>query len=70
MLYVDALTGRSYTFAQVKSTAIAFALGLKSAWEWKKDEVLALFTPNSIDTPSIIWGCHWAGGIVTAANPG
>jgi len=32
--------------------------------------VLALFTPNCVDTPALIWGCHWAGGIVSPANPG
>lgn len=31
--------------------------------------MLAIFSPNSIDTPAIIWGCQWAGGIVSPANP-
>jgi acyl-CoA synthetase (AMP-forming)/AMP-acid ligase II len=31
---------------------------------------LALFTPNCIDTPAVTWGCHWAGGILSPANPG
>ena len=70
VLFVDIDTARSYTFAQLKTVAIAFGYGLKSAWEWKKGDVLALFTPNSIDTPAVVWGCHWAGGIVTTANPG
>ena len=39
-------------------------------WEWRKGDVLCLFTPNCVDTPSIIWGTHWAGGIVSTANPG
>ncbi|KAL8996134.1 MAG: hypothetical protein Q9169_004281 [Polycauliona sp. 2 TL-2023] len=70
VIYLDADTRRSYTYAQVKSTAIDFGKGLKSVWEWQKGDVLALFTPNSIDTPSVIWGCQWAGGIVSPANPG
>jgi acyl-CoA synthetase (AMP-forming)/AMP-acid ligase II len=32
--------------------------------------VLGLYLPNSIDTPPITWGCHWAGGIISPANPG
>ena len=32
--------------------------------------MLALFTPNCIDTPAIIWGAQWAGGIISPANPG
>ena len=31
---------------------------------------MAIFSPNSIDIPSVIWGVHWAGGIVSPANPG
>ena len=31
---------------------------------------MGLFTPNCIDTPAIIWGVHWAGGIISPANPG
>ena len=70
VIYRDADTHRSYTYAQVKNTAIEFGKGLKSVWEWRKGDVLTLFTPNCIDTPAIIWGCHWAGGILSPANPG
>ena len=70
MIYVDADTKRSYTYAQVRSTALDFGKGLKSVWEWKKGDVLALYSPNCIDTPAIMWGTHWAGGIVSPANPG
>ncbi|MCJ1391123.1 hypothetical protein MMC18_003985 [Xylographa bjoerkii] len=70
VIYRDADTLRSYTYAQVKAAAIEFGKGLKSAWEWKKGDVLALFTPNCIDTPAVTWGCHWAGGILSPANPG
>ena len=54
----------------MRSTALDFGKGLKALWDWKKGDVLALYTPNSIDTPSIIWGTHWAGGIISPANPG
>lgn len=70
MIYRDAETDRFYSYAQVKSTAIEFGKGLKSVWEWQKGDVLALFTPNCIDTPPVIWGCHWAGGVISPANPG
>jgi acyl-CoA synthetase (AMP-forming)/AMP-acid ligase II len=68
-IFIDAATNRSYSFAQVKSTAHAFGQGLLAEWNWQKDDVLALYTPNSIDTPAIVWGSHFAGGIVTPANP-
>ena len=70
VIYRDADTGRAYSYAQVKSTAIELGKGLKSVWEWRKGDVLALFTPNCIDTPAITWGVHWAGGVVSPANPG
>lgn len=63
-------SSRTYTYDQVKSTAIDFGKGLKSTWEWRKGDVLALYTPNSIDTPPVMWGTLWAGGVVTPANPG
>lgn len=66
---MDADTKRSYTFAQLKSTAITFAHGLKAGWEWKKGDVLAMFTPNCVDTPAIMYGVAWTGGIISPANP-
>jgi 4-coumarate--CoA ligase len=36
---------------------------------WKKNDVLALFSQNCIDTPAVTWGTHWAGGVVSPANP-
>ncbi|EGP86132.1 unnamed protein product [Zymoseptoria tritici ST99CH_1A5] len=69
-IYVDAATARSYTYEQVKSAAVEFGKGLKATWDWQKGDVLALYTPNCIDTPAVTWGTHWAGGIVSPVNPG
>lgn len=66
----DPYTGRTYTFAQTKNAVVEFGKGLRGAWEWKKRESLCIFSPNSIDTPIIMWGTLWAGGIVSPANPG
>lgn len=70
VIYRDPDTGRSYTYAQVKETAIDFGKGLKAVWDWQKGDVIGLFTPNSIDIPAVVWGTHWAGGIPSPANPG
>ncbi len=67
---MDSQTSRSYTYSQVKSTAIEFGRGLKSLWDWQKGDVLALFTPNCIDYPPIVWGTHFVGGVASPANPG
>ena len=69
MIFRDADTGRAYTYAQVKSAAIDFGKGLRALWDWKKGDVLALFCANCIDTPAITWGTHWAGGVLSPANP-
>ncbi|KAL8720833.1 MAG: hypothetical protein Q9225_002350 [Loekoesia sp. 1 TL-2023] len=70
VIYLDPETSRSYTFAQVRYTAAELGKGLKSVWNWRKGDVLGLFAHNTIDTPAVIWGCLWAGGIVSPANPG
>jgi 4-coumarate--CoA ligase len=69
VIYIDAETDRSLTYGQTRAAALQFGKGLQSKWHWQKDDVLAIFSPNCIDTPSIIWGCHWSGGIVLPANP-
>ena len=43
---------------------------MRGLWDWQKGDVLGLFTPNCIDFPPIVWGSHYAGGIVSPANPG
>ena len=60
----------SYSYIDVKQTAVIFGTGLKAVWQWRKGDVLGLFSFNAIDTPAIIWGTHWAGGVVSPANPG
>ncbi|KND92210.1 putative 4-coumarate--CoA ligase 1 [Tolypocladium ophioglossoides CBS 100239] len=68
-LLVDCDTKRSYTFAQIRDRSIAFGKGLKHALKWAKGDVLAFFSPNSIDTPIVNLGLHWAGGVASPANP-
>ncbi|KAH6671047.1 hypothetical protein B0J14DRAFT_544006 [Halenospora varia] len=69
VIYVDPDSNRSYTYAQVRSAALDFGKALKANWDWKKGDVLALYTPNCIDTPAVTWGTHWAGGVLSPANP-
>jgi 4-coumarate--CoA ligase len=70
IIFQDADSNKAYTYAQVKTMAEDFGKGLKSVLDWKKGDVLAIFAPNSIDTPPITFGTLWAGGIVSPANPG
>lgn len=70
VIYRAVDSDRKYTFADVKSLATLFGEGLRNLWDWQKDEVLALYAPNDIDIPPVIYGAFFAGGIVTPANPG
>ncbi|KAF4612605.1 hypothetical protein G7Y89_g15574 [Cudoniella acicularis] len=51
------------------SATISFGTGLRQHLSFKKNDVLAVLTQNCIDTPAITWGTHFAGGIVSPANP-
>jgi acyl-CoA synthetase (AMP-forming)/AMP-acid ligase II len=69
VLYTDPETGRFYTYATVKAAASDFGKGLRAIWDWKKGDVVALYSPNCVDTPAIMWGTLWAGGVLSPANP-
>lgn len=69
VIYLDPITTRSYSYSQVKQTATGFGSTLVKRWNWRKGDTLAIYANNSIDTPSVIWGTHYAGGIVSPANP-
>ena len=69
-MYKDPYSGRTYTYAKLKTAASDFGKGLRSQWDWQKGDVLGMYTPNSIDTPVITWGAHFAGATVSPANPG
>lgn len=70
VIYLDPDTNRRYTYADVRNTALDFAKGLKAIWEWKKGDVMGVYSPNCIDTPAVMWGTLWTGGIISPANPG
>lgn len=53
----------------MKEAAETFGKGLKAVFDWKRGDVLALYTPNCVDTPAVMWGTLWAGGIISPANP-
>ncbi|PWW75204.1 acetyl-CoA synthetase-like protein [Tuber magnatum] len=70
VVYIDGNTKRQLTYADVRDQTKTFGIGLKSHWSWRRGDVLAVYSTNQIDTPLIIWGTLWAGGIITTANPG
>ncbi|OJJ08551.1 hypothetical protein ASPVEDRAFT_179986 [Aspergillus versicolor CBS 583.65] len=69
IIYQDAETQRHYTYQTLKQRSLTFGHGLQITFQWKQGDVLALFSPNSIDTPVVTWGTLWAGGIISPTNP-
>ncbi|CAG8728740.1 27217_t:CDS:10 [Dentiscutata erythropus] len=69
VIYVDAITGKSYTFGEFKHESKKFAAGLQDKLEFKRGDVLAIFSPNQLDYPIVLLGAIAAGGTVTTANP-
>ncbi|POS86209.1 hypothetical protein EPUL_001951 [Erysiphe pulchra] len=69
VILIDPDTSREYTYDQVRRTAQVFGRNIKAIWDWKLGDVLAVYSPNYIDIPSIIWGTLWAGGVLSPANP-
>lgn len=68
-LFIDPYTRRHNTYGQTREKAAAFGKGLRAEYSFKKGNVLCLFSPNHIDYGCVLWGTHWAGGIVSPANP-
>ncbi|OMJ26054.1 4-coumarate-CoA ligase 1 [Smittium culicis] len=65
----DGETKRSFTIHELESQSIAFGSGLVNEFGFKRDNVLAVFSQNSIYYPVAIFGTIMTGGIVTLANP-
>ncbi|KAL4999351.1 hypothetical protein BDV10DRAFT_193772 [Aspergillus recurvatus] len=70
VIFQDGASNSSYTYADLRTHSAKFGSALKTKWGFKKGDVLALMSPNCIDTPAVTWGCHYTGGIVAPVNPG
>ncbi|KAK4230546.1 hypothetical protein QBC38DRAFT_469021 [Podospora fimiseda] len=62
-------TEQSYTWRDIRDASLKFGQGLQTNWGWKRGDVLAFYTPNSIDTPILTLGALWAGATISPANP-
>lgn len=69
VIFKSPTTDKLYTYAGLRSAALNFGTNLKAQWSWQKGDVLLVFSPNSVDIPALLWGCHWAEGIISPSNP-
>jgi acyl-CoA synthetase (AMP-forming)/AMP-acid ligase II len=63
-------TPRAYTYRALRDATIQFGSALLAEPGWKKDDVVAIFSPNDVDFPVVTWGAVWAGGVVSLVNSG
>ncbi|GBC04838.1 hypothetical protein RclHR1_00590024 [Rhizophagus clarus] len=63
--FIDSTTGESLTLDKLRSDSKKLAAGLIDKLGFKRGDVLAIFSPNKIDYPVVLFGAIAAGGIVT-----
>ncbi|EXX58359.1 uncharacterized protein OCT59_018078 [Rhizophagus irregularis] len=68
-IFIDGNTDKKLTFGQLKTNSKKLAFGLINKIGFKRGDVLAIYSPNHIDYPVVIFGAIAAGGIVTPVNP-
>jgi acyl-CoA synthetase (AMP-forming)/AMP-acid ligase II len=65
-LYVDAVSGKTYTYGEVIQRTRSLSNGLRQSIGVKPNDVVALFSPNSIEYPIV---CHALIGSRAIASP-
>ncbi|KAI8979391.1 hypothetical protein BDF20DRAFT_906057 [Mycotypha africana] len=68
-ILLDAITGESLTFAQAKDSILRFATCLRERFNFKRGDVLAIYSPNQFDYSVPLLGAVAAGGSTSPANP-
>ncbi|PKY41889.1 acetyl-CoA synthetase-like protein [Rhizophagus irregularis] len=63
--FIDGITGEKLTLDKLSSDSKKLAAGLIDKAEFKRGDVLAIFSPNQVDYPTVLFGTIAAGGIVT-----
>ncbi|KAJ7444795.1 phenylacetyl-CoA ligase [Mycena galericulata] len=66
--FIDDLSGREFTFGELKTRSNYLAIGL-SSYGIENDEVVLCFSPNHVDYIVATWALHRLGAIVATANP-
>lgn len=67
-LYVDALSGKQYTFKDVMQRTRSLANGLQQTFALSPGEVVALFSPNTIEYPIACHSIVGSGAIVAPTS--
>lgn len=65
---VDAASGREVTFRNVRESVRRFGAGITAAG-LRKGEVVAIYSPNSLEYPTVFHGVVSVGGVISTINP-
>ncbi|KAK4518957.1 uncharacterized protein ATC70_009184 [Mucor velutinosus] len=68
-LLIDAFTGESLTYGKLKDNILRFAATLQDKFDFKRGDVVAIYSPNQYDYSVPLLGAVAAGGSTTPANP-
>lgn len=66
---VDVITGRQYTFAELRDSSAALAVRFQTKFKLVKGDVVAICLPNLPEYPGAVLGAIEAGLTVTTVNP-
>ncbi|GAA5813306.1 hypothetical protein MFLAVUS_006781 [Mucor flavus] len=68
-IYIDAFTGESLAYGQLKDDILRFAATLQDKFNFQRGDVVAICSPNQVDFAVPLLGAVAAGGASSAANP-
>lgn len=68
-MLIDAFTGESLTFAQLKDSILRFGAALQDKFDFKRGDVAVIYAPNQYDYSVPLFGTVAAGGATSPANP-
>ncbi|SAL98026.1 hypothetical protein [Absidia glauca] len=68
-LLIDAVSGKSFSYAQVRSLSLKLAAGWKKNVGLKKGQVVAVFAPNQHDHAILYFSLLAAGCTISPGNP-
>ncbi|GHJ85695.1 hypothetical protein NliqN6_2097 [Naganishia liquefaciens] len=66
--FIDAITGRTVTLSNLRSSALQLGVGLRNKLGLKEKSRVLVYSPNSVDFPIIFFGCQSIGVITSLAN--
>lgn len=67
-LFIDPVSNKSYTFGEIKQRIPALSHGLRETFGLKPNDVVALFSPNTIEYPIVVHAVVGSGAILAPTS--